>query len=141
MRSLVFLFAVLLSSTASAQEPPSSWMLLLRTDSGVAFAPTTYDTESECLLVAVPLRGDEAACTPAHYPASTIKAFEEQRAANDLKEQNDAAVAKQRLGDLEKQRPALEAERRAIVEDRNKLNQQKYAKRVLEIDALLRELN
>ena len=144
MRALVFMLALLAWSAAEAQEQPSSWMLLLQTDSGAAFAPTTYETGNECQMLADRIEehtANRTACLPAHYSESAVRSFMEKQAAIELKQQNDAAAARQRLADLEKQRPALEAERRSIVEDRSKINQQQYAKRVLEIDALLRELD
>lgn len=141
-----------LPTLATAQdEMATEWALLLKDPPSMAFAPVTYASLAECLLAARFINEHSSYrtdCVPTRFSAAklsdfqrTLKAEQEQnakyrKAAQFLEEQK-----RLHMEGLAENRPALEAERRAILDDTFKLNQQKYAKRVLEIDALLRELD
>lgn len=134
MRSMMFLAGVLIVSPAAAQEGPTSWMLLLRTDTGVAFAPTTYEKREECEMVAesiyqitLPRR---PACLPAHFADHQVAEFEAEQEALIVR-------ARERIRDIEQKRPQLEAEREEILSDRVKRNTLRYMDRLKEIDALI----
>lgn len=154
-----FFFGETLPSGTQKEWPewasPSEWALRLRTPSGIAFVPTTYSTFAECLLAAITMPGTispgDKPCVPIHFTAESVSAFKEfvkseKAEADRAREQQRkdaselAAKERARIQQIEHDRPALEAERRAILDDRNKLNQKRYADRVLEIDAILRSI-
>ena len=139
--------SLLLPAEVRAEDnAPSEWMLLLDART-MSVAPTTYSTVSECVMVSTVLNIEarlSTVCLPLHYPKDQVDAYMAARAAAEQAVREDkeaeALALKKKREEITRNRPALEAERRAILDDREKLNQKPYADRVLEIDAMLRLL-
>lgn len=133
MRFWIFMIAALACSAADAQEAPSSWMLLLRTDTGATFAPTTYETASECRMLADRIEEHtayRADCLPAHYAQGDVATYEAAQKADD-----DAR--KKRTAEIAAQRPALEAERAEITSLSPERRTLKQMQRLNEIETLI----
>lgn len=146
MKRLVFAVLAICACAQSgrAGEPvPTEWMLVLDRRL-LLVAPTGYSTFDECTMVASAVSENWASinpvCLPMHFGKDEVASFVQDRQAKQkaLKQKiktEEAIKAKER-----EQIPALEAERKAILDDPQKNGLQRYTERVLQIDEILRNL-
>lgn len=78
MRATILFAGLAWASGAAAQEEATEWMLLLQAESSVTFAPTTFATQAECMLVARWIKAElvsKPTCLPAHFSAGSVAEY------------------------------------------------------------------